>query len=101
MRIQRWAAIATGLALAGSGTAAAAPSDPAQAPQVLVGRSAGGHAAYRLEGDRLTVTFRKPLARRGSGARLQVRTVCGHAVVATDDAGATVDVGYSLRAARQ
>lgn len=101
MRIQRWAAIATGLALAGTGTAAAAPSDPAQAPQVLVGRSADGRVVYRLAGDRLTVTFRRPLAPRGSGARLEVRAVCGHYVVATDEAGSEVGVGLTMRASRQ
>jgi hypothetical protein len=102
MRIHGWAVIAAGLALTAPGTAAAASSEPgAAAPTVAVGRSADGRVAYRLAGDRLTVTFGRPLAPRGSGARLDVRSTCGHAVRATDDAGAEVDLGFTTRASRQ
>lgn len=50
-------------------------------PALATGTSADGKVAFRLAGDRLTVTFRRPFARRGSGARPYVRVACASDLV--------------------
>lgn len=87
-RVHGWtAAVGTALALsltAGTATAAQAVTE---APPLAVGRAARGGVAFRLEGDRLTVTLRRRLAPRGSSARPSIKLICGMAVPgAADDA---------------
>lgn len=102
MRIHGWGLFASGVVLAASGTASAAPTvtAPSQSAGVAVGRASAGGTSYRLQGDRLTITFRKPLAKRGRGVRLEVRARCDHEITALDDAGRAVRLS-SLSATRR
>ncbi|MDO8213765.1 hypothetical protein [Conexibacter sp. CPCC 206217] len=63
--------------MAGAAVAAQAPAASGAAPALATGSTPDGRAAFRLEGDRLTVTLRRRLAPRRSGTRPAVTAICG------------------------